>query len=953
MPLTPPVSPRISSSVDTTPSSASLTPGNSAISAATQNSASFTSTIKMQALPMSPTLSLELAGNGQPQRLLTPPQSASKASISYQDKKDTSQSEWFPLKRLTFESATRRGGTFGSIHEPADPGKSDFPAWLNATPWESIEQPLTIVTGPNGSGKSQLLKLILRQIGSCAIYKDSTLLSQPNVGSTDIDKVVFPEILTDAKKVELIAQVKEQIMRLLAKPRSFTAQECENTAHRIAHAIVRGKSIEEAKHVSDESILLYINQVSMQNLSNMEHAFSVLFTIFSAYKERRKESTKHYRDIDYLQTLKARYQSETYKHEHKEGTKFSHFIADKAKLAHLIDYVVTQQTGRPYWDDINELFAKNDLDLKMEFKEKTRNQPEIYFTRHNQPIEIHELSAGEQLILEIFAWQFYTSGLSNDAHPRVEVQRSKIKMLLLDEPDRHFDPKLCKLFMSCLEYISKTNKVQIIMTTHRTDTLAYAPEGSIFTIKRDTAQGPARIEPTPRLTALFKLTPNLREITNFHIEVLTEAFDDATFYQKIYQQLLKLSEKRRNEGKMSPEAKSTILSRRLPLSFYSVATKEGGRGGGCTVIFQTIQRKVKALQHQNSFKELELPLISREISRPFGLIDADKYLTHPQKITLSGRIDAVEYPEVERQVISGRRYSLENYLYDPALLFSLLSKAEIEQWFTEDAEFRDCALNCQTLLAEKAEEKLINDAFQIYFRHFLKLFVFDSRNQGSVKEHYYSIYRYLGITPSADSSSDSPYRLQQKNILLVIEKLQFLQKFDLTPLTSTDLDALKAIEDLSKIMPKLSTHMKNSIYDKLKDESIKKSTGLIEKFITDLGLTDQVIGKSQQEKEKQVIELLMGHSATPVEITSPDDGKTRYKINYPGFFIYARGHNLEDCVLTCVVKKEPDLNFKTWLIGKVMEHMDNLLLPKDLVDIIYDLNTRVREQARAVLKPSI
>lgn len=937
MPLTPPGSPRSLRTVDNTASPFSsplMQVGTGAISAATQRQHN----VSAISAPPPATLSLGLGEKGKSQILLTYLQPFPKKNTSTQMEKSASQPEWLPLKKLTFQSAVKKGATIDSRLPTKNPGKSDFPAWLHASPWESIQQSLTVVTGLNGSGKSQLLKLIAREMGPRAIYKDATSFLQPNISSTDTDKVIFPEIRTDIQKDQLIKDIRENI-KLIHSDSKISLFTIRTEAFKIGQKIVIDEGREASEQVSDEIILRYINNVSMPDLSNIQNAFSVLSSIFYAYTKKREECIKQYRDIAYFQTLKSRYQSQAYANPSKTDylnpnnpyVKFSLFIAVPKNLDHLIDYGVTEVIGKPYWEDINALFAINGLDLKMDFKVRSRSQPEIYFTRHDQPIDILELSAGEQLILEMFVWQFYTSGLSNTGLKRIE--ESKIEMLLLDEPDRHFDPKLCKLFISCLEYISKNNKVQIIMTTHRTDTLAYVPEGSIFTIKRDTAQGPARIEPTPRLTALFKLTPNLREITNFHIKVHTESHDDATVYESIYKFLLELSNRMWSVNRNDPSNKREILSRRFQLTFYSLAFEKIGSGGGCQTIPPVVQREKVAIDHRSE-KPNSRSIYEGSMTYPLGLIDADTDLDETQNIKANSTRITNKFDAIRSQLFFTKRYSLENYIYDPVFLFSLLSTVDIEEWCTKDVLFKEHASACKEALeaisiaGSTYPLDSLQATFNEYFKHFIGEFV-STKVMNLKKIDGEPLKRFKTQTSPDDYNKIYGY-LKMSNALSVA--------------TNSTLSISSTATTSNKSVAKTKT--------KLTNKGDPKPINILETLSRDLGI-ELIDGEADESKKEKIVQGLMQAQLTTINILSPDGTRT-YSIQYPGFFIYARGHNLEEFVQKTFAKNEnaDGDNFKRWLIDKVATSKEPLTLPMDLVNVIRDLNDRVRAQARAVLKPS-
>ncbi|CAF1001280.1 unnamed protein product [Brachionus calyciflorus] len=63
----------------------------------------------------------------------------------------------------------------------------------------------------------------------------------------------------------------------------------------------------------------------------------------------------------------------------------------------------------------------------------------------------------------------------------IHTQYSEIDLILMDEPDRHFEPELIEYFFNIINNSFKNTRV--IITTHRPDSIALAPQGSLWTIR--------------------------------------------------------------------------------------------------------------------------------------------------------------------------------------------------------------------------------------------------------------------------------------------------------------------------------------------------------------------------------------------------------------------------------------------------------------------------------------
>lgn len=821
--------------------------------------------------------------------------------------------------------------------------KNASPTWINAHIWKNIPL-LTIITSPNGSGKSHLLAHIRAELSrqgqkfTCLYkpsnplmhmkeyrYQESFLDSQK--GKESFFPVQYPQLIPEEEKAHCIATIR-QIYQQKATNVPIQSMD-EERLKNIALGFYETYKHRPLESIQDDEIWQYYTRPYIDGPPKDANAFTVLHHIFESYISRCQGLKGVYRDITYYSELVSIYESQEYVHENKKpNVNFFAYIKNKDNLDFLLNYIVNKNMGISPWEEINTLFKNNEIDLQIVYeryrnsKAGERQLSNFFFTRHKGTIEAEQLSSGERLILEMLSWQYYMSGLSSDQDKKAEVK--KVDILLLDEPDRHFDPQLIKIFMACLRYMSEKNGVQIIMTTHRTDTLTLAPEGSIFTIKKD-HEDRASIVPSHRLNALFKLTPNLRTFTNFHIKVYTESLDDATFYSKVYTHLLNLSMVRRKGVKRNAENKEATLSQRFQLSFYSLALDRKGAGGGCAMIPLTVQRDIVALENLRRYAGAEPPLYDSRITHPLGLIDADMDLDVTQTVSRISRIKDVP-SDTKAQLFFTKRASLENYLYDPAFLFSLISEEEIETWITKDVQFKQHVLACQQAMVmpcSAADNKaaVLQAAFSGYFRYFIESFVsskvFNIKNPEQAtkvisKMNYQQLYGYLQLDQKASSSINTQIPAQ---------------------------DTLQT---------KAKTGQKGS----------KKTGGpelldLLETLAADLKvvLTDY---PNDEDKKKAIVDKLMQAQSKAITILSAD-GKETYTIQYPGFFIYIQGHTLEEFIQkTFAVNVDAVGNhFKQWVINKVAVSPEPLTLPMDLVEVIRELNARARVQANAVIKPHL
>lgn len=196
------------------------------------------------------------------------------------------------------------------------------------------------------------------------------------------------------------------------------------------------------------------------------------------------------------------------------------------------------------------------------------------------------------------------------------------KFLLMDEPDAHLHPSMSQQFLNVVKnvLVDKYN-VKVIMTTHSPSTVILAPSESIYEMSRS--------EPRIKLShsknhSVSLLTAGLVYVGEGTKYFLVEDVEDVNFYSYIYNQL----------------TSNNQINADIPLVFIPASTKD--KSGGKDVV----QNWVKKLQESGLVNVVN------------GLIDED-----------SGNI-------VSNGVFKIDRYSIENYVADPLIVFATLLDKE-------------------------------------------------------------------------------------------------------------------------------------------------------------------------------------------------------------------------------------------------------------------------------------
>lgn len=196
------------------------------------------------------------------------------------------------------------------------------------------------------------------------------------------------------------------------------------------------------------------------------------------------------------------------------------------------------------------------------------------------------------------------------------------KLMLLDEPDAHLHPSMSQQFLNVVKNVLvDTLGVQIIMTTHSPSTVILAPASSIYEMSQ---QDPRIKVSSSKNHSVSLLTAGLVYVGDGTRYFLVEDKADVDFYTYTYNQLII----------------NNNISANVPLVFVQASTKENS--GGKTVVASWINK----LQNSGLTGIIQ------------GLIDAD-----------SGN-------PISDGIYKIDRYSIENYLIDPVLVYATLIDKE-------------------------------------------------------------------------------------------------------------------------------------------------------------------------------------------------------------------------------------------------------------------------------------
>ena len=377
--------------------------------------------------------------------------------------------------------------------------------------WNGIPS-FAIITGVNGVGKTQLLNVLRgrdeqnRQLSiSCLITDDD---------GHDLKLVVSTKESNGQSVTGLIKYFRSRVERSVQKEdmeRNIMVWEnsIKQWRHQLLASIDKNEKVRLEQRINNNKnkIKNYTEQISSLAIFAYDEELKSI-----ARKRNKEVSEITENDIyecanPYFNTLTEiedfqeflRQENETYK------TRLSELMDDEK-----IDQATELSRQEKSYQIINRLFKKyNYLDyemLKPFAKQKqliNPQQAQIAFQGKNGEIVGYDgLSSGEKVIVKLIIWAMGT-----------DIRGNRINAMLLDEPDAHLHPSMCKMMVEILSEISKPKEeggsgIRVIITTHSPSTVAFAPVGSLFVMEKSD-DGQRVVRPTTVIEAEHVLSEGL------------------------------------------------------------------------------------------------------------------------------------------------------------------------------------------------------------------------------------------------------------------------------------------------------------------------------------------------------------------------------------------------------------------------------------------------------------
>lgn len=344
--------------------------------------------------------------------------------------------------------------------------------------WNNISS-FAIITGINGVGKTHLLQILnADRFKDLSIYdKDGNscrfVLAHSHRQDLSINGLI------EYRKHELERKVKQKELE----------DNIKNYTQSIDKLNAQLKTTNDPIQIKQLSNRISQHESWLNNNRNeIEHLF-----IYDYEAELKKLSIMLKKEIDDITDTEIREYANPYFNTLSEVKDYENYLKQEEQERNE-RYIKLAKEGRESeiakvrnakhsYEIINNLFKRFNFDyFKMldPFPSDKSREGQIQFKGKNDEIvDYSALSSGEQMIVKFIIW-----AMGRD------IRGNRINTMLLDEPDAHLHPSMCKMMVEILSEISKPKEeggsgIRVIITTHSPSTVAFAPEESLYVMEKD------------------------------------------------------------------------------------------------------------------------------------------------------------------------------------------------------------------------------------------------------------------------------------------------------------------------------------------------------------------------------------------------------------------------------------------------------------------------------------
>jgi ABC-type branched-subunit amino acid transport system ATPase component len=271
--------------------------------------------------------------------------------------------------------------------------------------------------------------------------------------------------------------------------------------------------------------------------------------------------------------------------------------------------------GEPPWDFVNSVLEAANIDFRIEELSEYEGrsyEPILTDRTRGTQVKFADLSSGERVLMSFALCLYY----AQDTRQMVNYP----KILLFDEIDAPLHPSMTQSLLRIIqEVLIDRHKIKVILTTHSPSTVALSEESSIYAMYKDGNRRLKKVKKDIALAILTNGVPTLSISYENRRQVFVESEYDVEFYEQIYQKL-------KNE-----------LSSEISLNFIPSG---GGEKGSCDRVRKVVNQ-----------------LFTGGNKTVYGIIDWDLKNKNNDRVKVLGQ---------------GKRYSIENYIFDPVILAAFL-----------------------------------------------------------------------------------------------------------------------------------------------------------------------------------------------------------------------------------------------------------------------------------------
>lgn len=345
--------------------------------------------------------------------------------------------------------------------------------------WRGIPS-FVILTGVNGVGKTQLLKMMSdTQNPVChSVFSDNgaiapIILSSSMKEGLSIDGLIvyknklLDNLAEERKQQQFVQVYKDEVKRKEQQLRSVTDSV---ERKRIQREIEDNKNVVKNFQNNIKNLHEYAYDVEINRISLILGKDSIDITD----DEIREYANPYFNTLTEIADFERFIRQE----ENERNEMFVKLSKEKRE-----NEIAAVRDEERSFETINRLFRKYGFDyftmLDPFPSNKSRNGAILFEGKKGELVKYDALSSGEQMIVKFIIW-----AMGKD------IRGNRINTMLLDEPDAHLHPSMCKMMVNILHEISKPQSeggsgIRVIITTHTPSTAAFAPEGSLFVMDKD------------------------------------------------------------------------------------------------------------------------------------------------------------------------------------------------------------------------------------------------------------------------------------------------------------------------------------------------------------------------------------------------------------------------------------------------------------------------------------